>query len=88
MLTSLIGVVIILQLLTLYWVKPKKAELPPELNEVLPQVFKDCGLNVEHFRPDYDLIPTGKLGDIIFHAAARLGKPIRTVQDVHDLLVK
>jgi hypothetical protein len=45
---------------------------------------RQCGVNAESIQPDFDLLSTGKLGEILHHASIELGKPIRTVQDLHD----
>jgi hypothetical protein len=88
MIITLLGVVIILQLLNLRWSKPAKPAIIPELHPIMEKVFRDCGLNGQQFHGDFDLIPTGKLGEFIYHSANALGKPIRTVRDVQKFLDK
>lgn len=58
-----------------------------ELNAVR-QAYEAMGLPREQFDPSVNLVPTGKLYEILYHASAALGKDheLRTVQDVVDWL--
>lgn len=52
------------------------------------QAAADVGLNRDALKPDTDLVSTGKLYEVLYHAAKALGKnhELRTVQDVIDWL--
>jgi hypothetical protein len=91
----LIAVGLVIQGCILYFVWPAKAQkMTPEekvysaeVHAALQKGVRDCGLN--HDTPlSADLMATGKIGEILFHASGELGKPIRSMQDLHDLLVK
>ena len=66
---------------------PKPAPVEPNdsaVEEAIMKAAAHCGVNVDLMQPKFDLLHTGKLGEIIYHASIELGRPIRTVQDVHD----
>lgn len=46
----------------------------------------DCGLNVEEYSEEFDLVRSGKLHEVIYHATKRVGNPIVTVKDLKEFL--
>ena len=63
-----------------------KPRVPSEtaIMDAIAGAFQDCGLNPELVSDDFDVLATGKLGDVLYHATKRLGKEARTVRDLHD----
>lgn len=57
----------------------------PVLGEV-KAAFGDCGLPLDQFSPDFDLLHSGKLHEVLVHASRRLGNPLVTVDDLRKLL--
>ncbi len=47
--------------------------------------FADCGLALDQYHPDFDILHSGKLLDVLVHGSRRLGKPLVTVADLADL---
>lgn len=62
----------------------------PVIEQAVRDSFAACGLNPADCAPGFDVARTGKLNDVLHHASATIGlsHPIRTVQDIHDLLRK
>jgi hypothetical protein len=63
-----------------------KPRVPSEtaIMDAIEGAFQDCGLNPELLSDDFDVLSTGKLGDVLYHATKRLGKEAKTVRDLHD----
>ncbi|HYE17073.1 MAG TPA: hypothetical protein VEA69_01395 [Tepidisphaeraceae bacterium] len=59
------------------------------VSDVVRTACRDVGLNDAQFGPTLDLVPTGKLADVLYHTAQRLvtQQPVRTVSDVIRLFV-
>lgn len=55
-----------------------------ETDRALRAAFADCGLNSSDYALDMDLGP--KKFEVLFHAANRLGNPLRTVADLKNVL--
>lgn len=100
MIYALLGGIILLHLYSIY--KYHKIPAPLILDAPIPpaaptheatleaihKAFLDVGLNEDTFTLDLPLIHTGKLGEVLYYTSLELGKPIKTIQDLHDLLVK
>jgi hypothetical protein len=63
---------------------------PPPDAELLAvrQAYADVGLDTARFALDLDLVPTGKVYEILHHAARTLGRdlPMRTPRDLIAIL--
>ena len=55
-----------------------------EIDHALWKAFRACGASTKDLVPEHDL--GTKRYEVLHHAANVLGKPIRTVQDLKDLL--
>ena len=65
------------------------ATVPPAAHEIdaaMKGAFADCGLPVDAYAEDFDLLHSGKFHEVLHHAAKRLGRPIVTVGDLRSLL--
>lgn len=63
--------------------------IKPSENDVdvaIRAAFHEVGLNEADYAPDFDLLRTGKVLEVVIHASRKLGNPIVTVQDVKELL--
>lgn len=74
------------------WPAGRDAAIERELivsNAVRLAMVLDCGIAADAVRPSYDLLRTGKLHEVIYHAARRLDVDpgLTTVADVVALLV-
>jgi hypothetical protein len=65
-----------------------EAQALDEFDLALIKAFDECGLPLHKFSRDFDIAQTGKLNDVIHHAARYRGlpHPMRTVSDVRQML--
>lgn len=91
MITALIVLHFVMLGIILKLVWPKKVQSAkvnsPDILSALRHGIEAAGLNVD-IDLSHDLLGTGKVGEVLYHTSCKLGKPIRTLQDIHDLLVK
>lgn len=57
-----------------------------EIDAALRGAFADCGLPLDAYTPEFDVLHTGKLHEVLVHASRRLGNPLVTVDDLRELL--
>lgn len=69
-----------------WWILATVHPLDDEIDVALKGAFMDCGLNVDGYAHDVDLLASGKLHEVLVHASRRLGNKLTTVQDVRELL--
>lgn len=84
--TRVKALVAILASWLLEWAAPP---VPPTTAMVaVLEACADCGLNRDTLSPDFDVMHSGKLSQVLYTAALRLDPDhsIRTVQDLVDLL--
>jgi len=64
-------------------------QLADYVDDVIRQACRSVGLNDAQYRRDLDLVPTGKLADVLYHVSQQLtaAHPVRTVADVIRLFV-
>ena len=72
------------------WRRTRRARRFPA-DEIVTTVHHVCtalGLPADQLHPDFDLVRTGKLYEVLHHAAAHLGKDheLQTIGDVCDWL--
>lgn len=68
-----------------------EAPTPDPTADALRHAFSACGLNVAHVtNTRFDVARTGKLNEVLEHAAAHLGTahPLRTVADLTAFLTR
>jgi hypothetical protein len=83
----LLGAILILQGVLIWMQLPKHKVKSGAVSDVLKAALGDAGVNCE-LPATTNLVHTGKLGEVLFHASMRMDKPIVTLQDLQDLLVK
>lgn len=86
-----LATVLILQVAALIKLYSKPAHLKRiadlQVMSALHTAFNKSGLNPDHLQnEEFDVVHTGKLGEVIYHLATEMGKPIRTVRQLHDFL--
>ncbi len=59
---------------------------PSEIDDVLKAAYTECGLPADSYHPDFNLLHSGKLHEVLIHAARKMGNPLVTVADVATLL--
>lgn len=69
-----------------WWVLGNVTAPENEIDEALKAAFKEAGLGQHLYSADFDLLHSGKLHEVLVHAAAKLGNPLVTVSDVKELL--
>jgi hypothetical protein len=69
-----------------YWILRTFKPREDEIDEAIRYAFAQSGLNQDDYHRDYDLLHSGKLNEILFHATNKLGNPLITVNDLRDLL--
>jgi hypothetical protein len=83
----LLGAILILQGVLIWIQLPKAAAKSTSVSDAVKGALGDAGVNCE-LPLTTNLVQTGKLGEILFHASMRMDKPVITLQDLNDLLVK
>lgn len=69
-----------------WWILGSVKPTPDEVDKALLKAFGDCGLNKELYSPEFDVLHSGKLHEVIVHASRNLGNPLVTVNDLKELL--
>jgi hypothetical protein len=57
-----------------------------EVDAAMRHAFASAGLNVDLYSPEFDISTSGKFHEVLFHASQELGNPLRTVNDLKELL--
>lgn len=84
---GLLIVVIALQGVILWRTSPAKSVKPSmDVETALLNALTTSRLPTADL--DTDLTTTGKLGDVLYHTASNLDRPLRTARDLHNLFVK
>lgn len=77
------------QLLLRYWafqvLKRVKPE-PTDIDLAIKEAFAHCGLPLDSYSPEFDLLHSGKFHEVLHHAALKIGNPLITVEDLYRLL--
>jgi hypothetical protein len=55
-------------------------------DDAIKFAFRECGVGIQHFYPEANLLAMGKVHEVLIHAARRMGNPLATVADVQRLL--
>ena len=88
-----LALIIVMQALVLYWVKPAKSSVVErstdlDIQVALASALGETGLNIEDYGLNHNVRFTGKLGDVLIHASRELNIPMETLGDLHNLLQK
>lgn len=60
----------------------------PDVQAAIRAALTECGLGAAYAVPEADLLRTGKFAEVIFHASTKLGKPLKTTQDLAYMLTR